>query len=431
MSTSTNAMAKPAHDEGAPLFRLSAYVKGRLRQGPAFDAYIGPPVWAPSLPFGAYTCGLPMVLVNATMASVGEFHARWPVEWALFTGGCVAEASHWEDCAPVVRTMAQWPFPVIPTVASRDVPWHNSLAFHHVADEWADANWLDLTAIKRFRYHHTGYAYTTERDLKVVVLNSQAWDPDLVENYRDVSDPDPHGVWHFLVDELVDSEQNNQRVWILAHRTPARGMPLQSAVFAKIVTRFLPRVIGGIFFGEGDEFLVLYKNSTAVNHALHGPSLSPLGGFNPAWRYYEVDTHSMEVVGVYTYSTALGEPEWRREYEAGEMWAYQGRDTKEEGVAEGEEAEEEIWQQFSLGPSEKSDGIVHIASSLDHTPPLSSAWWAAIAESLVHSPHKQLFQRLYSRGGPAVVLRPYCRVTLFTTDAYLLCIESFPSGTSS
>lgn len=70
-------------------------------------------------------------------------------------------------------------------------------------------------------------------------------------NYWDTEDFDTSGSFKFLADELVACEENGRYAWIIAHVPPGGddddAIPKPSAVFSKIIQRFSPHIITGIF----------------------------------------------------------------------------------------------------------------------------------------------------------------------------------------
>lgn len=80
-------------------------------------------------------------------------------------------------------------------------------------------------------------------------------------------------------------------VWIMGHMAPiTRALPRSSLVFQKVVARYSPHVIAGIFMGHfhQDKFIVVHdpeapeqSEKSAVNMIYQGPSVTPLDRSNP------------------------------------------------------------------------------------------------------------------------------------------------------
>jgi len=109
------------------------------------------------------------------------------------------------------------------------------------------------------------------------------------------------------------------------------AFPSFSRYFSQIVTRYRDTITGQ-FYGHShyDEFHVFYDDKEipdGVEPQPHGvayvaPSVTPYGGLNPAFRVYEVDKRTKQVVNHRTYSMDLveanrnGKSEWKLLYDA-------------------------------------------------------------------------------------------------------------------
>ncbi|KAF9895846.1 hypothetical protein BX616_008712 [Lobosporangium transversale] len=127
--------------------------------------------------------------------------------------------------------------------------------------------------------------------LKLITLNTDLY---YVRNFFTMLDTnldDPSGMLHDLVLELQDSEDRGERVWIMGHMAPiTRSLPRSSLLFQKIVARYSPHVIAGIFTGHyhQDKFIVVHDpdaleqtEESALNVIYQGPSVTPLDRSNP------------------------------------------------------------------------------------------------------------------------------------------------------
>jgi hypothetical protein len=80
-------------------------------------------------------------------------------------------------------------------------------------------------------------------------------------------------------------------VWITGHMAPVtRTLPRSSILFQRIVARYSPHVIAGIFSGHyhQDRFVVVHDpdaqeqtRESAINVIFEGPSITPLDKSNP------------------------------------------------------------------------------------------------------------------------------------------------------
>ena len=141
-----------------------------------------------------------------------------------------------------------------------------------------------------------------------------------------------------LVNELIESEEKGQRVWIMAHipTTDYDTLPLQSRIFGKIVERFSPYTIANIFFAHThmDQTHILYSTNSSkevediINMSWVMQSVTPLANYNPSWRYYEVENESFNIINSFNYMTKLNdtfvnggeEPVWEFEYSARDLY---------------------------------------------------------------------------------------------------------------
>lgn len=212
--------------------------------------------------------------------------------------------------------------------------WNNELMIHL----WKEFGWLEgeknwpgseKKAFESARKHYGGFAITTRQGLRVISLNSNFWYMWNLYNYWDTKDPDTSGTLKFLSDELLECEKKGQYAWIIAHVPPGGvdddALPGSSATLTKIVQRFSPHVITGIFFGHThqDEYQLVYAGN-ALDHVLEqtdgkgtgikplnvawiSQSITPLVNYNPGWRYYEVDKKTFQIMDSVNFYTPLNE----------------------------------------------------------------------------------------------------------------------------
>ncbi|EGV62437.1 hypothetical protein CANTEDRAFT_107934 [Yamadazyma tenuis ATCC 10573] len=344
-------------------FYDSSYASGHFQKGPYVDQFkTFTPTWLPSHEFGAYGCDTSELMLNNTLQIIRDFHENHlNFEFGIFTGGMVDHADsihvsrkdvldsqfrgyrdmlHYLENFPIYSAMGtrdSFPPNQLPT-KSLTTQFNYQWQFDFISDLWHESKWIDLDAAKQVRYNQVGYSIITKRGLKIISLNSNVWNTENLYSFIDTLNFDPFGIWQFLIDELIESEINEQRVWIIAHLPPSKhSLPVPTKIFTKIIERFSPKVIAAIFFGYNgkDQFNLIYGGdgqvkdlSNLINYALIGPSVSPLNGNNPAWRYYSVDTETFDVVNSFTYITKLNntfvnegaEPVWEYQYSAREAY---------------------------------------------------------------------------------------------------------------
>lgn len=335
-----------------------SYIKGNYYDIPKDRGFASE--FQPATSFGSYLCDAPELLMNNTLKYIGEVSAGKNFEFSIFTGDLVDHDEYHCD-ANTTKTAEITSFnlmkyflkqiPVYPTLGNHDTfpygqltpasmnynqsyNWNDEL----MAKLWLNNGWLNETQADYVKNHYSGFAVTTSRGLKVISLNSNCYYQKNLWAYVNMTnDYDIFGQWQFLVDELTESERVGQRVWIISHIPPADydALPIQSAVFKKIVERFSPYTIANMFYGHThrDQFRILYSsNNTDVDSALQmawvSQSVTPNAYNNPSWRYYEVEDKSFNIINSYNYYTQLNatfsnagdEPDWQYEYSARDLY---------------------------------------------------------------------------------------------------------------
>ncbi|EGV63807.1 metallophosphatase-domain-containing phosphoesterase [Yamadazyma tenuis] len=329
-----------------------------LPEGRGWDSVVQPAgVW------GNYECDSPVILINNTMKYVRQLQNK-NFEFTLFTGDLV-DHDKIHDTPAITKEAEVLGFkilkeylggiPVYPSLGNHDTFPYGQLAPQKydpnssyqynaelMSEIWVNDGWLDRSEQNEVKEHYAGFSHVTKRGLKVISLNSNAYYQKNMWNYINLrEDPDRFGQWEFLINELVESEQKGQRVWIIAHIPSSDGdaLPIQSRIFAKIVERFSPYTIASIFYGHThrDQFKVFFASNSSsaedverdvTNMAWIGQSVTPLSDYNPAFKYYEVQDGSFNIMNSYNYYTKLNdtyiegsaEPAWEFEYSARETY---------------------------------------------------------------------------------------------------------------
>ncbi|KAI5964081.1 uncharacterized protein KGF55_002023 [Candida pseudojiufengensis] len=432
---SKNLIAKPPviNENMFDGYYDSSYKKNHFEKGKYLDLTkkIQTPVWSPAKQFGEYSCDTPTLLLNSTMQCIRDLHQNHlSFEFAIFTGGTVDNSDrsymnknkniksqeisykilkHYLDDVDVIPTFGTkdiFPINQLPqrnlTGGSNDYQWQ----FDLVADLWSELGWIDHQTAKQIRYSRTGFTIETKLGLKIISLNSNVWNSKNLYNFWNVLNVDSFGIWKFLINELIDSERNHQRCWIIAHLPPNhQSLSLPTKVFLKIIERFSPKVIAAIFFGyiHDDSFIIQYgsdgkdlKNlKNAINHALIGPSISPYNGYNPAWRYYSVDKQSFSITNSFTYYTKLIDCSYNDGAEPNWDFGYSARDVYDP---------EQSW------PSDLG---------------LTTEFWHHVGERINNNPELNLlYQRLENRWSPFSSINndSYCKITSFSIDSRKQCM---------
>lgn len=311
----------------------------------------------PATVFGAYLSDTPEILVNNSLIEMAKMHKDKNFEFALYNGD-TAEHDLQSVTVDLVKSeeirtfkaMRQYlnGIPVLPSMGNHDtapygllaplrLDYNNSYRWNNdeMVDVWIGNEWFKQSEKQTMKDHYAAFSYETERGLKVITLNSNTYYQSNTWRFLNASsDPDLFGGWKFLVDELIESEKKNQRVWISAHVPPNKDdvMPIDSLIFQKIVQRFAPYTIANLYYGHthNDQKIVAYSDAKSpkpnqpITSAWVIQSLTPFGNHNPAFRYYEVEDESFNIMNSFNYYTKLNEtyvnggeePVWEYEYSA-------------------------------------------------------------------------------------------------------------------
>ncbi|ODQ81326.1 hypothetical protein BABINDRAFT_160684 [Babjeviella inositovora NRRL Y-12698] len=424
----TNSGQTPSTD----FFHNSSYTDFVFVKGdeiPALEV-----VWQPAHEFGEYTCDTPELLLNNSLKHVRDTNQVKTLgfEFALFTGDMVDHDDLYHTTMDTTiheeimgfRDMKAWlgDIPVYSVLGNHDTFPYGQLAQESLGfasrftwndelmgDLWEESNWVPRNVSK----HYTGFSVVTRRGLKVISLNSNVWYTKNMYAYAGIaSNPDSFGSLRWLIDELTESEELGQRVWLQAHIPFANvdTLPISSHLLGEIVARFSPYTIAAIFFGHThkDQFQVQYgadkDPGNVVNMAWISQSIAPLFTLNPSWRYYQVDSKTFSVMDSLNFYQRLNEtvdgegnePEWQFEYSAREVYTN---------------------VEFSqLKQWEKST-------------PLNATFWHYVAEQIgTNASFNQVYTNHQFRYSPAtpdcftgLCDDNYCYVSSFTRDAYLGC----------
>jgi len=210
-------------------------------------------------------------------------------------------------------------------------PFESSL-YTQYANSWS--SWLSSSALDTFK----GYGYYSQLinpHLRVISLNT---------NYYSILNPylylnrtnDPGNMLQWLIATLQDSEDNNERIYIIGH-IPTGMQECEKEwgkAFNKIVNRYEDTIIAQ-FYGHShyDQFEIFYEaqdeNSWVLNkndsHRAVGvsyinPSMTTYSGVNPSFRLYTTDAETGYMLDITKYyvdieqANRLGYPEWNISY---------------------------------------------------------------------------------------------------------------------
>ncbi|ORX92527.1 sphingomyelin phosphodiesterase [Basidiobolus meristosporus CBS 931.73] len=207
--------------------------------------------------------------------------------------------------------------------------------YNSLAEQWD--SWLSDKSLGELR--KAGF-YSVDRpqeNLKIISINSNLgyrfnWWLHVRRN-----ETDPDNMFQWLINELQESENIGEKVFIIGHMSPLDyidGLDWFRREFLRIVTRYHD-TIAGQFYGHThyDEFQLFYEygNSTImpnnpINVAYIGPSVTPYEDVNPSFRVYEVDKNTKQVLNHFTYALDLVKvneqktPDWQLVYSAKEAY---------------------------------------------------------------------------------------------------------------
>uniref|UniRef100_A0A1A9WB54 Sphingomyelin phosphodiesterase n=1 Tax=Glossina brevipalpis TaxID=37001 RepID=A0A1A9WB54_9MUSC len=200
--------------------------------------------------------------------------------------------------------------------------------YEHLWDLWSD--WLPAEA-KETILKGGYYTVTPRPGFRIISLSNMDcyifnwW---IYYNGNEISLPQ----LQWLHDTLLDAEENNEHVHILAH-IPSGGKdcwPVWAREYNRIIERFSD-VISGIFNGHThkDEMLLHYSE---LGHPMaiswNGGSLTPYSYKNPNYRIYEIEPKTFQVVDHETWifnlteaneQNGLKSPRWFSEYHFSEF----------------------------------------------------------------------------------------------------------------
>lgn len=226
---------------------------------------------------------------------------------------------------PALGNHDYWPQDQLPTFTSK--------VYNAVANLWKP--WLDEEAIQTLR---KGGFYSqkvsTNLNLRIISLNTNLYyGPDIVT----LNKSDPANQFEWLENTLNISQQNKEKVYIIAH-VPVGYLPYSMDTPAmrgyyneKLIDIFrkYSNVIAGQFYGHThrDSIMVLLdKKGNPINSLFVAPAVTPVKGVlqkqtnNPGIRLFQYDLHDYKLLDMLQYYLNLtdanlkGESNWKLEY---------------------------------------------------------------------------------------------------------------------
>ncbi|KZV71062.1 sphingomyelin phosphodiesterase [Peniophora sp. CONT] len=362
----------------------------------------------PAGPFGASTCDSPETLANSMLSAVKTLGAN--AHFAIFTGD-VEEGDTWlveqsnvtSDLESFNAQINGLSMPLYPSIGNHDAVPVNSFPRNitntTISSQWVfdtqSAGWEPLigsTAAAEVDADSGCYAVVPEgTNLRIIAINTQYWYKQNFWLYdTDSQVADPNGILAFMVEQLQAAEDMGQRAWIIGHIPSGKNDVLhdQSNYYDQIVQRY-NNTIAAQFFGHShkDQFEIAYSNftdqtaATADSIVFIGPALTPTSG-NPAFKTYDVDPDTYEVMDMKVYFTNVSSPN----FQTSPTWElyYSARD--------------------AYGPL--------VTPPLPTTAPLDAAFWHNLTEIFTaNATAFSEFNERISRGGQVTACTGDCQTT--------------------
>ncbi|KAF7730158.1 hypothetical protein EC973_002766 [Apophysomyces ossiformis] len=314
--------------------------------------------------WGAYTCDTPLKLIESMLHFIPKVEPD--IQFGILTGD-IPPHEVWSTL-PVRKTLSvqKDSFDVLhrhfdspnllntvlyPAVGNHEsapvniFPRKNSNIPIDEKRQYLDLEWLYQGLLENWRgwlNHHSAtddirqntgsYAIRPVKGLKLISLNTNFCYTFNWWLYENPTEKDPNGVLEWLVQQLQDSEDVGERVWIIGHIAPGDITCFHdySNYYYQIIDRYAPHVIASQFFGHThkDELEIFYSKGNqraidAISVGYIAPSITPFQNINPGFRIYKVDTETFEVVDSITYTADLDQadswrdgPNWHVEYSA-------------------------------------------------------------------------------------------------------------------
>ncbi|PPQ64040.1 hypothetical protein CVT24_008853 [Panaeolus cyanescens] len=295
----------------------------------------------PAGPHGMTHCDTPTALLRQLLANANSINSKFNI----FTGD-VADGAVWlynqnENTASLqhfndeLRSgLASRTFP---SFGNHETAPANAFPRNTTTRANVQWDWLDDTATSQVKHNSGSYSMVVpETSLRILSLNTNYWFKGNFWLYdSNNQQADPNGVLAFAIKELQAAEDAQQRVWIIAHMPPSNGdaMKDQPNYFDQIVQRY-KNTIAGQFYGHThiDEFVVSYSDwnnrnaNTAISVHHIAPAITPRGA-NPAFRVYDVDPDTYEIMDTKTIMAETSSPsfqtspQWITQYSARQFYS--------------------------------------------------------------------------------------------------------------
>lgn len=204
--------------------------------------------------------------------------------------------------------------------------------FKPLADMWTTL--LPMDTYNTIRYG-AYYSVLVRPGFRIVAINMNYAAP---ENWWNcLNYPDPAGMLAWLINELDQAEQNNEKVHLLAHIPPRNTETVTpwAENFQRIITRYESTVMAQFYGHRHQDEFTLFRDANDTTRALSigyaGPSITTASNYNPAYRIYTVDgerenstwavlDHETYYIDIPTSNESPNAPTWMFEYSAKEAY---------------------------------------------------------------------------------------------------------------
>lgn len=301
----------------------------------------------PSGAWGNTNCDPPLRLHESMLSAIADLDPAF----SIYTGDVAAHDYWLVDKAEVLQNFNATYTPIEKTLGivysalgnhdtapafqfpSDNIPGGHSpqWAYETLAEDWFALT--GIPSVKSASEHGSYSAIHPNSALRIISYNSIFYYKDNVWAYTEPIEFDPDDQLHWLINELQEAEDNEQRVWLVSHIPTGNFDHFHdhSHYFDQIIQRY-EATIAALFFGHThrDEFQISYSNhssknwDTATAMGYIAPSLTPMSG-SPTFRVYHVDPVTFGVMD-YTQYIAISDPlyettpEWAPYYRAKENY---------------------------------------------------------------------------------------------------------------
>lgn len=271
--------------------------------------------------WGDYNCDSPYNLINNTLKWIDMYTP--PIDFIIWTGD---SANHHlltqtyndnMDAVDEVTNLIKLYFPNIttyPTIGNHDSypvdQFGSKIQIASILDKYTEF-WSDWLIDGKETFSKYGfYSQLINDQIKIINLNC------LIDDSNNIMGPlfSPHlsdiqSLW--LINELENSLQINQSVWLMSHIPPGSGEGTVNFTnrLVNIVKKY-HSIIKNQFYGHthDDQYLLYWDDTVShvIGHAYISSSLVPKQR-NPTFRVYEYDKETFEIINYYHYLLNLTE----------------------------------------------------------------------------------------------------------------------------